>query len=98
MFDDFQNRYTIWLQSAIINRQSAIRIIIELLVVIAIIALLAALLLPALRSARGKAKSVQCMGHIKQQALATYLYTTDSNDVLPLFFRNATAQYTAGTS
>ena len=53
--------------------------LIELLVVIAIIAILAALLLPALASAKLKAKSIQCVGNLKQLALADIMYVGDFN-------------------
>ncbi len=55
---------------------------IELLVVIAIIAILAALLLPALGAAKTKAQGIQCMNDLKQLQLVFLLYPDDNNDSL----------------
>jgi prepilin-type N-terminal cleavage/methylation domain-containing protein len=57
--------------------------LVELLVVIAVIAILAALLMPALSGAKNKAKRTTCSSNLRQISLGIVLYAHDNEDILP---------------
>jgi len=70
------------IEGGIMRRKDGFTLI-ELLVVIAIIAILAAMLLPALARAREKGRQAQCISNLKQILLAAHMYANDCDGYLP---------------
>jgi prepilin-type N-terminal cleavage/methylation domain-containing protein/prepilin-type processing-associated H-X9-DG protein len=67
--------------------------LVELLVVIGIIALLIALLLPALAKSRESARRAACLSNLRQINMAFRFYAADNHDQVPLGYRTASKQY-----
>lgn len=67
-------------------KNSTLFTLVELLIVIAVIAILTAVLLPALNKARMQAKGIQCKNNLRQNGLALNSYGDDNNGIIPAYY------------
>jgi len=82
-------------QGTLTSRNQAFTLI-ELLVVIAIIAILAALLLPALSKAKARALGISCMNDLRELTLAAHMYAGDFQDSIPPNVPDSDASWVGG--